>query len=67
MNDSDKTTTRGRVASLDLSYNGTTRVVINVGEYSTLSETRIEGTIYVDGQPTDKWQLGQMVTITIER
>lgn len=67
MNDSDKMTTRGRVASLDLSYDGTTRVVIAVGEFSTISETRIDGTIYVDGQPTNKWQLGQMVTITIER
>jgi hypothetical protein len=67
-NPSDKLIASGRVASLDLSYNGATRVTINIGEFSTLSEIPINGTLYVDGQPDDNpWQLGQMVTITIER
>ena len=66
----DRLIALGRVASIDLpyAYAGLVRLTINVGEFSTLSEIPINGTLYVDGQPDDNpWQLGQVVTITIER
>jgi hypothetical protein len=65
----DKKTVRGRVSGLDLDYNGFVTAIINVGEFQALSELPINGTLSVSGlQVNDHdWQLGQMVTITIEK
>ena len=63
----DKLTVTGRVSSMELNYNGSVQLVISVGEFPTVSGPKINGTLYIEVPPvkSEEWQLGKMVTVTV--